>query len=296
MNILITGANGLLGQALVDECIKKNIDFIAASKGKNRNPNCPNKSYKKLDVTNPNQVLELLNNLKPTHVVNTAAMTNVDNCEALPDECHQLNVCAVEYLFEWCKSNNAHFQQISTDFIFDGKQGDYKEEAIPNPLSEYGKSKLQAEKVLIHSKYENYSIIRTSVVYGTGYNLSKSNIVLWALDALKQKKRLTIVSDQFRTPTWSEDLAKGCLGIILNKKKGIYNIVGPTQKSMFDFVVEIAKYLKVSEELVVPIPTGTLNQVAERPAMSGLNIDKARLEFNYKPTPFYDSLSKLELK
>lgn len=293
MKILITGSNGLLGQALISQCLKKNIDFVATSRDQNRNPDCPDKFYNQLDVTSQLQVQKVLDHYSPSHIINTAAMTNVDNCEALPDDCHLLNVKTVKYLFNWCKENNAHLQQISTDFIFDGKQGNYNEEAEPNPLSEYGKSKLLAEKVLLSSEYENTSIIRTSVVYGTGNNLSKSNIVLWALQALSQKKELTIVSDQFRTPTWSEDLAIGCLKVIMNQKRGIYNIAGPTEKSMYDFVVEIAQFLNISNQLVKNIKTNSLNQVAKRPAKSGLNINKAKKEINYQPTTFVDSLSKL---
>lgn len=293
MKILITGANGFLGQALVRQCTEKKIDFIATSNGKNRNPDCPFKLYDQLDITNSLQVEKVLVRHSPTHVINTAAMTNVDKCEALPEECQQLNVEAVKHLFKWCTENEAHFQQLSTDFIFDGEEGDYKEDAVPNPLSEYGKSKLLAEEFLLKSDYKNSSIIRTSVVYGSGNNLSKSNIVLWAMEALSQKKKLTIVSDQYRTPTWSEDLALGCLGVILNHKRGIYNIAGPVEKSMHDFVVNIAEYLNISKNLVVAINSETLNQVAKRPLKSGLNILKAKTDFNFTPTSFIDSLSKL---
>lgn len=291
MKLLITGANGLLGQALVQECLDKKINFIATSKVENRNSDCPSEYYDKLNVTSPSQVEQVLSLHAPTHVINTAAMTNVDNCEALPDECDLLNVQSVKYLFNWCKEHNAHLQQLSTDFVFDGLKGGYDEKAATNPLSKYGMSKRNAEEIILDSPYKNSSVIRTSVVYGTGNNLSKSNIVLWAIDALKAKKKLTIVADQFRTPTWAVDLAKGCLGVILNDKKGLYNIAGPDEKSMHAFVVEIAEFLDVPKDLVVDIKTETLNQVAKRPARSGLNTQKAISEFNYQPTRFKDSLS-----
>lgn len=293
MKILITGANGLLGQALVQLCQERKLDFIATSREVNRNSNCPQRDYSTLDITKPHQVLQVLDLHNPTHIINTAAMTNVDSCEAIPEECHLLNVKSVSYLFEWCKKNNAHLQQISTDFVFDGVTGSYDEKAQTNPLSEYGKSKLLAEKILLKDSYKQKSIIRTSVVYGRGENMSKSNIVLWAIDALKAKKKLTIVSDQYRTPTWSVDLARGCLGVIENSKTGIYHIAGPVEKSIYAFILEIADFLNVSPGLVTAISTETLNQTAERPLKSGLMCSKANDEISYKATLFKETLYKL---
>src|SRR5690606_17744496 len=134
MKLLITGSNGLLGQKIINQCIKNKIDFIACSKGKNRNSNCPSEKYFDLDITVFDKIEELVIKTDPSHIINTAAITNVDYCEDNIEVCHNVNVLAVESLFEISKKKNIHFTHLSTDFVFDGENGPYKEEDLPNPL------------------------------------------------------------------------------------------------------------------------------------------------------------------
>lgn len=294
MRILITGSNGLLGQKIVDYCTENSIEFLATSLGTNRNSNCKDKHYQSLDITIYDEVNSVLSDYNPTHIINTAALTNVDKCENDIKECYKINVDGVTNLLKFAQNNNCHLQQISTDFIFDGENGNYSENDEPNPLSEYGKSKLLAEEKIRSSGYMDYSIVRTSVVYGTGENLSKSNIVLWALDELKKGNTLKIVDDQFRAPTFAEDLAKGCMRILELGKTGVFNLTGPRVHSMFEIIVEIAKYLELSKDFVTPITTETLNQKAPRPKNSGLDLSKSRNELRYSPTDIKSTLFLME--
>ena len=140
MKILVTGSNGLLGQKIVAQAIKHAIPFFATSIGENRNSNCPEQNYCALDITNRSEVMECIKRYNPTHILHTAAMTNVDQCELNPEACRTVNTLAVEYLFSAAKEVNAHFQLLSTDFVFDGEKGNYKETDEPNPLSVYAKS------------------------------------------------------------------------------------------------------------------------------------------------------------
>ena len=295
MRILITGSNGLLGQKLVDYCQKNNIEFLATSFGPNRNSKCRGENYRPLDITNSAEVNDVLNYYQPTHIINTAALTNVDKCEDDTRKCRQINVKGLENLLCYAQQHKCHIQQISTDFIFDGEKGDYSEDDKPNPLSEYGRSKWEAEQKLFNSEYSNFSIIRTSVVYGAGENLSKSNIVLWAIEELKKGNILKIVNDQYRAPTFAQDLAVGCMQIIEKKKTGVFNLTGPTVFSMFDFVVEIAECLGQSKNLVKPISTDMLNQKAPRPKKSGLDLTKSKKELNYAPSNIKSTLFLMEV-
>jgi dTDP-4-dehydrorhamnose reductase len=294
MRILITGSNGLLGQKIVDYCSEMKIGFLATSLGTNRNSNCDDKHYQSLDITISDQVNSVLSGYKPTHIINTAALTNVDKCENDIKECHSINVRGVENLLEYARNHKCHLQQISTDFIFDGENGNYSENDKPNPLSEYGNSKLLAEEKICASEFKDFSIVRTSVVYGKGENLSKSNIVLWALDELKNGNTLKIVNDQYRAPTFAQDLAKGCMRILELGKTGVFNLTGPRALSMFEFIVEIAEYLERSADLVTPITTETLNQKAPRPKNSGLDLSKSIKELNYSPTDIKSTLFLME--
>ena len=120
--ILITGSNGLLGQKIVLQCLKNNIDFIATSLGENRNTNISLRAnLTEMNICDPNQISTVLDLFKPTHVIHTAAITNVDYCELNPDECQKTNVSASSYIWDACKKRDIHFQFLSTDFVFDGQ-------------------------------------------------------------------------------------------------------------------------------------------------------------------------------
>ena len=294
MRILITGSNGLLGQKLVKLCLERGFNFIATSKGENRNPDCPTINYLSLDISIFSEINNVFQFYYPTHVIHTAAITNVDYCEEHNDECQIMNVDATKLLLRASVQYNAHFQLLSTDFVFDGEKGNYKEEDIVNPLSVYAKSKVDAENVLQTSMTDNWSIVRTIIVYGEGNNLSRTNIVLWAKEALKTGNEITIVDDQFRAPTWAEDLAWGCLEIVLRSKKGVFHISGPETMSVIDLVYRIADFYGLPKNQIKPIRSTTLNQAAKRPPKTGFDLTKARNELNYEPLTLEKSLELLE--
>ncbi len=294
MRILITGSNGLLGQKLVKLCLERGLNFIATSKGENRNPDCPTINYLSLDISIFSEINNVFQFYYPTHVIHTAAITNVDYCEEHNDECQIMNVDATKLLLRASVQYNAHFQLLSTDFVFDGEKGNYKEEDIVNPLSVYAKSKVDAENVLQTSMTHNWSIVRTIIVYGEGNNLSRTNIVLWAKEALKTGNEITIVDDQFRAPTWAEDLAWGCLEIVLRNKKGVFHISGPETMSVIDLVYRIADFYGLPKNQIKPIRSTTLNQAAKRPPKTGFDLTKARNELNYEPLTLEKSLELLE--
>jgi len=294
MKILITGANGLLGQKLVKLCLQKSINFVATSSGVNRNPDCPNENYHSLDITEIQRVQLLINAIMPSAIIHTAAMTNVDECEEQPLACHGVNVVGTSYLLAAAQKINAHFQLLSTDFVFDGEKGNYREDDIVAPLSVYAKSKVDAERLVQLSKYTNWSIVRTIIVYGTGHKLSRSNIVLWAKDALAKGKPLNIVNDQFRAPTWADDLAIGCFTIIEQKHFGIFHISGPVTYSILELVKRISEYYGLSTENISPVSSSILNQGAKRPLKTGFDLSKARALLNYHPLTIEESLALLD--
>lgn len=295
--ILITGSNGLLGQKLVYELIKrKDIQVIASSIGENRLIQKEGYIYETLDITKKDEVEKIIAKYKPDTIINTAAMTNVDACETKKEECWTLNVTAVKNITDTISKDlpSCHLIHLSTDFIFDGEKGsEYIETDSPNPLSYYALSKNESEKILFQSNIK-WAIARTIIVYGIVDNMSRSNIVLWAKDALSKNQKINVVDDQFRSPTLAEDLANGCILIADKKATGIYHLSGPNTFSVLDLVLKVADFWKLDKSLITPSKSNTLNQAAKRPPRTGFIIDKAKKELGYQPHSFEEGLKILD--
>lgn len=301
MKILITGSNGLLGQKLV-LALKNDpeVELLATSSGSNRMKNQSGYNYQSLDITNRNSVQQLFSDFLPDVVINTAAMTNVDACETDRENCWNINVNAVQnqvsVLEELSKNHTGyqpHFIHLSTDFVFDGESGPYKEDDPVNPLSYYALSKAESEKLVIQSKL-NWSIARTIIVYGIADEMSRTNIVLWAKGALEKGQPLTIVDDQFRMPTLAEDLAAGCILIAKKRKTGIYHLSGKDFMNIVELVQRVARFFGLNPDLVQPIKSNTLNQAAKRPPKTGFILDKSIRELGYRPHSFEEGLQILK--
>jgi len=290
MKILITGSNGLLGQKIVAHCLKQSINFVATSKGQNRNPECPSDKFQSLDIIVAEEIRMVLDRTNPTHVIHTAALTNVDYCELHPDECQLTNVVAVRYLFDECTKRGIHFQLLSTDFVFNGDRGNYREEDQTTPLSVYARSKVDAEDIVRSTSTDNWSIVRTIIVYGKGHALSRNNIVSWAKEALFAGQEMKIVDDQFRAPTWADDLAWACIRICQLNEKGIFHVSGPETMSVYEIVERIADYYNLPKDHLLRVSSATLNQPATRPPKTGFDISKSRRVLGYAPKTLEETL------
>ncbi|MES2138350.1 MAG: SDR family oxidoreductase [Bacteroidota bacterium] len=302
--ILITGSNGLLGQKLVYNLIKRSdVEVIATSFGANRLVLKDGYTYESLDITNKAEVEKVFTKYKPDVVLNTAAMTNVDACETKRGECWALNVTAVQNIIDAIalitSSNegneiNPHLIHLSTDFIFDGEKGsEYLETDVPNPQSYYAQSKFESEKIVQKSKIK-WAIARTIIIYGIVDNMSRTNIVLWAKDALTKGQKINVVDDQFRSPTLAEDLADGCILIADKGATGIYHLSGQETMSILELVYKVADHFKLDRSLITPSKSGTLNQAAKRPPFTGFIIDKAKRDLGYNPHSFLAGLEILD--
>ena len=271
--VLVTGSNGLLGQKLTSLFKEKNdFELIASGKGENRNPDKVGYLYISLDITNQKEVDEVMQRVEPDFVINTAAMTNVDHCEDDKENCWALNVDAVSYFVNACEKHNSFLLHLSTDFIFDGEDGPYTEDAQANPVSYYGESKLAAEKIILESSI-NWSIARTVLVYGITPNMSRSNIILWVKKSLEEGKQINVVNDQWRTPTLAEDLAMGCFLIIKNQAKGIYNISGEDFLNPYQMAEKTAVFFNLDTSTMNETDGTSFKQKAQRPPKTGFILD-----------------------
>ncbi|MDG2369518.1 MAG: SDR family oxidoreductase [Flavobacteriales bacterium] len=292
--ILITGSNGLLGQKLIHLILDySKHSLLATSKGSNRVQSREDFSFTSMDITDQANVIDVVTNFRPDVIINTAAMTNVDACESNKEACVSMNINGVENLVNACLAHNMHLIHLSTDFVFDGDAGPYKEDDNPNPLSFYGQSKYDAEQIIINSGLKNWSIARTIIIYGLVENMSRSNIILWAKSALEKGTVINIVDDQFRSPTYANDLAKGCLLIAEKEKNGIFHLSGKDSMSILELVERVADFYGLEKSNINPIKTSSLNQVAKRPPVTGFILDKANTELGYFPLSFNEGLKAL---
>lgn len=292
--IVITGSNGLLGQTLVNLLLMEpqKYNVFGLSRGENRSER-NDFDYRSIDITNKAQLSKCLYEIRPDVIVNTAAMTQVDLCEDHKETCDLLNIDAVQYLVDISKDLGAYLVHLSTDFIFDGIQGNYKETDTPNPISYYGLSKLKAEEVLLNSSID-FSILRTILVYGKVNNLGRNNIVLWVVDMLSQGKEINIVDDQFRMPTYVEDLAMACKISIDKRAKGIFHISSSRLLSVFEIARTIAEVFELNKNLVKAISSDTLNQRANRPPKTGFDLTKTRKVLDFHPKTFKEDLHRFK--
>ena len=280
MVVLVTGANGQLGQSL---------QFIA--------PNYPELHFVfcssiDLDISNIENCKSVFSKIKPNYCINAAAYTAVDKAESEPEKAYLINVIGARNVAEVCKKQNTILLHISTDFVFDGNATKpYSENDIPNPTGVYGQTKLEGEKA-IQAVFENYYIIRTSWVYSQfGNNFMKTMLRL-----ASERDSISVVNDQIGTPTNAVDLAEALIQIILTANRqpttanfGIYNFSNEGQCSWYDFAKEIFKINNIEID-IKPIPTSSFPTPAKRPKYSVLDKTKIKSTFGLEIKNWEESL------
>ena len=284
MKILITGINGLVGNALFNFYSDSNYELLLTSR------NLEGLASVSLDITKKKEVDNIIDEFKPDAVINTAAIADVDLCEEEKEVCWNTNVTAIGYLIDACKRHDTHLIHISTDYIFNGeKDGLYVEEDNPDPLGYYGESKLGGENLLKESSID-YAILRTILVYGKH---KKLNIVLKVKNGLESGDQVNLVDDQIRTLTYVDDLVRACDAVINKRARGVYHISGSEMMSYHEIGMKIADHFSLDKSLINKMKTSSLNQKAKRPPKTGFVLEKAIRDLDYKPTKFDDALDEM---
>jgi dTDP-4-dehydrorhamnose reductase len=292
MRILITGANGLLGQKLTQLLLTDSSVYLVATARKQPQFDISRGEFHAMDVADATQVASVLASTQPDVVINTAAMTQVDQCETQREECWKQNASSVENLTHALDNSNTHLVHVSTDFIFDGTHGPLNEQDKPAPVNYYGESKLAGEVIIQRSKC-SWAILRTVLVYGVTPDMSRSNIVLWVKKSLEERKTIQVVNDQWRTPTLAEDLAMGCFLAASKRAQGIYHISGREMMTPYDIAIATADFFKLDKSLIRATDSNQFKQPAQRPLKTGFIIEKAERELGYHPHTFREGLAIL---
>ncbi|MCK4424743.1 dTDP-4-dehydrorhamnose reductase, partial [Candidatus Bathyarchaeota archaeon] len=238
-------------------------------------------------------VEKIFQKINPEAVVHAAALTNVDKCETQKELAWKINVEGTENIAESCKKHQSFLIHISTDYVFDGEKGMYKETDKPSPINHYGLTKLKGEEH-VKNLLDDYCIARASVIYGSIPATGKINFALWLLNKLKRKEKVKIVTDQWNSPTLNTNLANMILEVLERKLTGIFHLAGATRISRHEFARLLAENFILDENFITPVSSEEIKWIAKRPKDSSLNVNKAYQALKNKPLKIHEALEKMK--
>jgi dTDP-4-dehydrorhamnose reductase len=283
MKLLITGGSGLLGSKVAENALARG-DAVYCGYAHNE----PVKgSAVRFDLADERGIRDLLDRLRPDVIVHSAALTDVDRCERERELAYRLNVEGTRAIAQACQDVGAFLVYISTDYVFDGVRGMYREDELTNPISYYGTSKLLGEQ------FCQGCIARTCVIYGSQPASGKITFALWLIDRLRSGKQVSVVTDQFVTPTLNTNLTGMVLEAADRRLSGIYHMAGATRISRYDFALQVADIFDLNADLILPSRMADLPWIAKRPMDSSLDTSKASKMLANKPLGLAESLQIL---
>jgi len=290
LKLLITGASGLYGSRLAQLALAKNFEVYSSDVQELTVWG----NYVKMDISNKEVVDETFRRVKPDIVVHAATLTDVDKCELNKELAWKINVEGTKNVVDASKAAGSFLIYISTDYVFSGEKGNYKETDTPNPLQYYGLTKLKAEE-LVKTQAE-YFIGRPSVIYGSTPAAGKVNFVLWVIETLRKGGRVKIVTDQWNTPTLNTNLAEMTLEVAQRRLTGTYHLCGATRVSRSEFAQQIADAFDLDKSLIDFALSSQFTWPAKRPTDSSLDTSKAKQTLQNKPLEMDEALKRLKLE
>lgn len=284
MKLLITGGSGLLGSKIAEIALARGDEVFS---GYAHNMPAFGKAVQ-FDLLDESGIFEKIFRIKPEIIIHSAALTDVDRCERERELAYKMNVKGTRIISEASKQVGSFLIYISTDYVFDGTRGMYKEDDAPNPVSYYGLTKLLGEE------FCDGCIARSCVIYGSRPASGKVNFVLWILNSLRSKQPIRVVTDQFITPTLNSNLAAMVLEAGKRQLDGTYHLAGASRISRYDFARTVAQMLDLDLSLILPCRMEDMEWTAKRPKDSSLDISKAAKVLQEKPLSTKAAMQKLK--
>lgn len=266
---LIVGASGQIGGALLNEALKTEHKAL----GTNYKQNLSEPNFTTTDINSDVSVANTFSQFKPDVVFACAALANVDYCQTHPEESRATNYDGIKRITDFCNEFNSRLIFLSTDYVFNGKEGPYKEDATPDPINFYGEHKLLAEQY-VKANSKNHLIVRTTITFGN--ERVQKNFYLVLKSKLSQGEEIKVPTDQFGSPSYNKSIAKALVELGEKDLQGVLNVSSDSFLSRFEFALLIARIFDLNKDLIVPVLTPELNQAAQRPVKAGLIIDKAK--------------------
>ena len=283
LKFLVTGSSGLVGQQVVKYLSKSNQVFSCYNESKPEYGDSV-----KMDLKNYEMISSVLTEIKPDVVIHLGAMTGVDLCEKEKTSASEINTKATEIIAKECSKLNSFLVYVSTDYVFDGNFGMYKEDDVANPLGFYGKSKLEGEKA-VQNFSTNWCIARTSTPFGL--HPTKKSFPMWVIENLQKQKQIDVLIDQFTSPTYIPNLSRMLIEISERRITGIIHAAGASKISRYQMASMVSDKLNLDGTLLKQISMNKMKWVAQRPKDSSLDVSRASSILNEKPQKIDQSLN-----
>ena len=283
LKFLVTGSAGLVGQQVVKYLSKSNQVFSCYNESKPEYGDSV-----KMDLKNYEMISSVLTEIKPDVVIHLGAMTGVDLCEKEKTSASEINTKATEIIAKECSKLNSFLVYVSTDYVFDGNFGMYKEDDVANPLGFYGKSKLEGEKA-VQNFSTNWCIARTSTPFGL--HPTKKSFPMWVIENLQKQKQIDVLIDQFTSPTYIPNLSRMLIEISERRITGIIHTAGASKISRYQMASIVSDKLNLDGTLLKQISMKKMKWVAQRPKDSSLDVSRASTILNEKPQKIDQSLN-----
>jgi len=283
LKVLVTGSAGLVGQQVVKDLSNSHQVFSCYNESKPEYGDSV-----KMDLKNREMISSILTEKKPDIVIHLGAMTGVDLCEKEKTSASEINTKATEIIAKECSKLNSFLVYVSTDYVFDGNLGMYKEDDVTNPLGFYGKSKLEGEKV-VQNFSTNWCIARTSTPFGL--HPTKKSFPMWVIENLQKQKQIDVLIDQFTSPTYIPNLSRMLIEISERHITGIIHTAGASKISRYQMASMVSDKLNLDSTLLKQISINKMTWVAQRPKDSSLDVSRAISILNEKPQKIDQSLN-----
>jgi dTDP-4-dehydrorhamnose reductase len=290
--VIITGGNGLLGSKLIRSA-PPGFAVVSLDMQKEllMDEDIP---YESCDITDREAFSDIVEKHRPFGLINAAAFTDGDGCETEKERAWAVNVHGAANAAHVCKTFGCSMIHLSTDYIFDGTGGPYREGDIPNPISYYGLTKWKSEEK-VRGILPEVVIARTMVLYGAEPHI-RLNFVTWLIDKLSRGEKVSIVTDQYGNPTLADDLAPVLWMLLAGDCRGVYHTAGRDWMSRFEFALQIAAVFDLEQSLITPTTSDQFIQPAPRPLRSGLLCERLSKELGVEMPTIKESLNLLKVQ
>lgn len=292
MNILITGATGLLGKSVLETNVFSH-NIIGIYFGKYKMRNTKNVKYYCFDIRDKDTLKGIFRDNKIGAVIHTAGIADVDFCQKYYDASYRSNVMGTQNIIELCKEADSKLLYVSTNAVFDGKNAPYKEEDEPNPINNYGRIKLECEQK-VRWAFSKYLIVRPILMYGWNNIHERKNLVTFLLDKLNNKETVNMVTDVYENPLFAYQCSDVIWSLINQDKHGIYHVAGKDIVNRYEYAITIADVFGLNKDLIQPVDSSLFPDIAPRPKNTSYLTEKLQKEIGFIPLGLRDGLREMQ--